>query len=176
MHSHLSQEISTLSGHTSTVRCVKAVSSNRAISSSRDSTVRIWNIVTGECQAVLEGHTATVRTLAVYNDIVVSASYDGTARIWSLEKKECIHILKGHEGQLYSIVCDGKRIVTAGLGGDVRIWGIESGYIYLLFFGGYFSLPAVVVAYVAQILPDGLEGPYNCSRLSSTPLICTCHW
>lgn len=125
--------VSTLNGHTSTIRCVKAISSQTAISGSRDSNIRIWNILTGECEGVLEGHTASIRSFTVYNNMVVSASYDGTARIWSLEKKECIHILKGHKEAIYSVVCDGRKIVTGGLGGEARIWEIQSGYVFLLF-------------------------------------------
>lgn len=127
------QEVSTLSGHTSTVRCVKTVSSNLTISSSHDTNIRIWNIPTGECEGVLEGHLVTVRSLAIHNDVIVSGGFDGTARIWSLEKKECLYVLKGHEGRLYSVVCDGRRSVTAGLDREVRVWDIQSGYVFLSF-------------------------------------------
>ena len=131
--SYCRQKISTLSGHIDTVHCVKAVSSLRAISSSRDSTIQIWNIVTGKCHRVLEGHTKTVRTLAVCDDKVVSGSYDRTARAWSLEKDECTFVMRGHENQIYSVVCDKKIVVTAGVGEDVRIWDVNSGYVCLKF-------------------------------------------
>jgi len=81
----------------------------------------------------LEGHTATVRTIAFNNNILVSASYDSTARIWSLESQECIHVLRGHKGPIYSVVCDEKRIVTAGLGSEVMIWEVMSGYVFACF-------------------------------------------
>jgi len=131
----ISKDISILNGHTDTIRCVKAVASDRAVSSSRDFTIRVWNIITGECQAILEGHTGTVRTLAYNKNILVSASYDSTARIWSLENQEpinqeCIHVLRGHKGQIYSAVCDEKKVVTAGLGGEVMVWEIMTGYVY----------------------------------------------
>ena len=75
------EEKQKLSGHSSTVRWVKALSSSTLVSASRDTTVRIWDVKTGECTAVLEGHTATIRALAAHGDTLVSASYDGDASL-----------------------------------------------------------------------------------------------
>jgi F-box and WD-40 domain protein CDC4 len=106
-----------LRGHKSTVRCVKVLSATRIISGSRYSTMRIWNIDTGECEAVLEGHTGTIRSLALSGDAVVSRGYDHDARVWSLERRECLHVLKGHEGNIYVVAFDGEKILTGGLDG-----------------------------------------------------------
>jgi len=89
--------------------------------------MRIWNIETGECEAVLEGHTKTVRNLAIHQDLLVSASYDNTARIWSLDTKECVRVLQGHTSNMYSVVFDGKRIVTGSLDTTARVWEPASG-------------------------------------------------
>lgn len=121
-------------GHTSTVRCTIALSSNSVLTGSRDATLKVWNIETGECEATLVGHTASVRSTARHGDIVVSASYDHDARIWSLEQKKCLHTLKGHTAQLYCVAFDGKRIVTGGLDATARVWDPESGYMPQYFF------------------------------------------
>jgi F-box and WD-40 domain protein CDC4 len=121
------EEKQKLSGHTSTVRWVKALSSSTVVSASRDTTIRVWDIEIGECTALLEGHTATIRALAAHGDTLVSASYDGDARVWSLEKKECIHVLKGHDKNLYTVVFDGKIIVTGSLDDTARVWDPVSG-------------------------------------------------
>lgn len=47
-----------LRGHTSTVRCLKMSDKNTAISGSRDTTLRIWDLTTGTCRNVLVGHQA----------------------------------------------------------------------------------------------------------------------
>jgi F-box and WD-40 domain protein CDC4 len=118
-----------LYGHSSTVRHVKAISASEVISSSRDSTLRIWNIKTGECGGVLEGHTGTVSSFAVHGDLVALASYDCDGRLWSLESQECVHILKGQESQIYSVAFDGTRVVTGSLDQTARVWDPKSGYV-----------------------------------------------
>ena len=138
-----------LRGHTSTVRWVKALSATSVVSASRDTTIRIWNVESGQCEAVLEGHTATIRSLAAHGDLLVSASYDEDARIWSLQKRECLHVLKGHTSQVYAIVFDGKRIVTGSLDCTARVWDPESGYVF----------PDIVICASAHIDGPGLVKP-----------------
>lgn len=126
-----------LQGHSSTVRCAIALSSKKAITSSRDTTLKIWDVETGACEATLEGHTGTVRSMARHGDLVVSVSYDNDARIWSLEKKECVHILKGHAAQIYAVAFDGARIVTGSLDTTARVWDPRTGYVFRSFFCTY---------------------------------------
>jgi F-box and WD-40 domain protein CDC4 len=116
-----------LVGHSGTVRSVKALSANRAISGSKDGTLRLWNIERGDCEALFEGHSATIRSLAVHGDLAVSASYDNDARVWRLEEKKCSHVLKGHESSLYAVAFDGQRIVTGSLDRTARIWDPTTG-------------------------------------------------
>jgi F-box and WD-40 domain protein CDC4 len=74
--------------------------------------MRVWDVETGQCKAVFEGHTATIRAVAVHGDLVLSGSYDNDGKVWSLEKKIGLHVLKGHESKIYSVAFDGERIVT----------------------------------------------------------------
>jgi WD40 repeat protein len=117
----------TLRGHTSTVRCLKMSDANTAISGSRDTTLRIWDIKTGLCKNVLVGHIASVRCLEIHGDIVVSGSYDTTAKVWSISEGRCLRTLNGHFSQIYAIAFDGKRIATGSLDTSVRIWDPENG-------------------------------------------------
>lgn len=110
-----------------TVRCISALSPTQVLSGSRDGTLRIWNINDSTCEVVLEGHTKTIRQVAVKGNIAVSVSYDSDARVWDLATKECSHVLKGHTGNLYDVAFDGKRIVTGGMDKTVRVWDPLSG-------------------------------------------------
>lgn len=80
------------------------------------------------CEHVFEGHTTTIRSIAVHGDVVVSASYDFDARVWNLEQTKSLHVLKGHTAQVYSITFDGHRIVTGSLDQTARLWDPVSGY------------------------------------------------
>lgn len=122
-----SQCLHTLRGHTSTVRCLKMSDANTAISGSRDTTLRVWDIRTGICRNVLVGHQASVRCLEIKGDIVVSGSYDATAKIWSISEGRCLHTLSGHFSQIYAIAFDGQRVVTGSLDTSVRVWDAHTG-------------------------------------------------
>jgi WD40 repeat protein len=117
----------TLRGHTSTVRCLKMSDAHTAISGSRDTTLRIWDLKKGLCKHVLIGHQASVRCLEIHGDIVVSGSYDTTAKIWSISEGKCLRTLTGHFSQIYAIAFDGKKIATGSLDTSVRIWDPNDG-------------------------------------------------
>ena len=116
-----------LKGHTSTVRCVKFIDKYRVVSGSRDSKLRIWDLRAGACTAILEGHTRSIRNLAVTGNVIVSGSYDTTARVWSLDEGRCLKVLTGHSKDIYSVVADGKRVFTGSLDTSIRVWDIQTG-------------------------------------------------
>lgn len=72
----------TLSGHTSTIRCVKVIPGRPiAVSGSRDGTLRVWDIEAGRLLHVLNGHQHSVRSIDVSGDKIVSGSYDCTCKV-----------------------------------------------------------------------------------------------
>lgn len=56
------------------------------VTSALDDTVRVWDLSAGRCMGLLEGHTASVRTLQVEDNIVATGSVDATVRLWDLSK------------------------------------------------------------------------------------------
>ena len=73
-------------------------------SGSLDSTVRLWDAVTGSCKCILNGHSESVTSLAWNNDGSKFAtgsydSYDRTIRVWSVGSAgtfQCLSTLSGH--------------------------------------------------------------------------------
>ena len=71
-----------MSGHTSTVRCLKVVDGKPlAVSGSRDNSVRVWDIEKGQLVHTMNGHIASVRCLDTSGNMAVSGSYDYTCRV-----------------------------------------------------------------------------------------------
>lgn len=71
-----------LHGHTSTIRSLRVLHNRPiAVTGSRDSTLRVWDIQRGGYLRVLEGHHQSVRCLDVCGNRVVSGSYDTTCRV-----------------------------------------------------------------------------------------------
>lgn len=56
------------------------------VTSALDDTVRVWDLTSGRCIGLLDGHTASVRTLQVEDNIVATGSLDATVRLWDLKK------------------------------------------------------------------------------------------
>jgi WD40 repeat protein len=65
-------------------------SDGQAVSWSDDGTLRVWELSSGRCTAVLEGHTCWVNGVALGSDgQAVSWSDDGTLRVWELSSGRC---------------------------------------------------------------------------------------
>ncbi|KAK4041160.1 WD40-repeat-containing domain protein [Parachaetomium inaequale] len=56
------------------------------VSAAMDDSVRVWDLNAGRCIGVLEGHTASVRTLQVQDNFLATGSMDATIRLWDLSK------------------------------------------------------------------------------------------
>ena len=61
---------------------------NIACSSSKDKTVRVWDLNTGTARFTLTGHIDVVIQLALSGSHLVSASEDGTLRVWDPDTGE----------------------------------------------------------------------------------------
>jgi WD40 repeat protein len=68
------------------------------VTACRDEEVRVWDVVSGNCVCVYEGHYEEVTGLArVGRNSVVSVSIDSTVRRWSLDRNEMINFVKERE-------------------------------------------------------------------------------
>jgi mitochondrial division protein 1 len=54
------------------------------VTASIDDTVRVWNLATGRCQGLLEGHIASVRCLQLEETLVATGSTDAKIKLWDL--------------------------------------------------------------------------------------------
>jgi len=80
-----------------------------------------------KCRFTLEGHTASVRALAVHGDTIVSGSYDNTVRIWNLNTGKEKHCLIGHTNRVYAIGFDGNTISSGSMDNTIRLWCPRTG-------------------------------------------------
>ena len=122
----------TLRGHTFWVCSARFNNTgDRIVSASRDKTLRVWDVKTGECLKVLNGHTNMVRSTAFNNtgDRTVSVSRDKTIRVWDVKTGECLKVLKGHTYWVCSAAFNntGDRVVSASSDKTVRIWDVATG-------------------------------------------------
>jgi len=92
------------------------------VTSSHDTTIRMWNQQTGGCIRVLTLHNAPVRGLASINHGgFVSASDDGALRVWNRDG-ECVRVIDADDEKIISLtrLRDGS-IVSGGSDGRITI-------------------------------------------------------
>jgi WD40 repeat protein len=69
------RKIQQMNGHTSRINCiVYCPKLSMVITGSDDKTARVWNVATGECVHVLDGHTGDVLCAAVHGTTYVSST------------------------------------------------------------------------------------------------------
>jgi WD40 repeat protein len=99
-------------------------------STGSDRTVRIWDVVTAKCVAVLIGHTDEVFAAIFHPDghRLASAGRDGAIWLWDLETGQEVIRLEGHTNYVYSLAFspDGNSIASGSGDGTVRIWDTTS--------------------------------------------------
>ena len=79
----------------------------RVVSGSRDATLRVWDVESGQCLHVLMGHVAAVRCVQYDGRRVVSGAYDFMVKVWDPETETCLHTLQGHTNRVYSLQVSG---------------------------------------------------------------------
>jgi len=114
-----------LQGHKEEVMAMLQLSDGRLASSSRDNTVKVWNLVSGGCDSTLIAKNLWVWELLEMKDKrLATASDDGRIRVWNLLSGECEIKLK-NKSCAYSIVeIDKDRMAVSLYSGSIKIWNI----------------------------------------------------
>lgn len=131
-----------LHGHSAQVCAVVALGANRAVSASRDQTLRVWDLHSGAVLQTLEGHKDCVSAVAVLDaERVVSGSGDSTLKVWNVDTGDCIKTIKTQPddagdwdtyADIWTVAVLGvarDRVVCGGgMAGDVlQVWSLSSG-------------------------------------------------
>ncbi|CAG8440237.1 13430_t:CDS:2 [Cetraspora pellucida] len=120
--------VRTLQGHSHSVRALAGVG-NTLVSGSYDCSVRVWNIMTGECLWRLIGHTQKVYSVVLdaKRKRCMSGSMDGTVKVWSLEDGTIVWTLEGHSSLVGLLDLSHDFLVSAAADSSLRIWNPDDG-------------------------------------------------
>ena len=146
-----------LTGHTGWVVGL-ATDESVVASSSFDSTVRLWDPVTGAQRAQLTGHTGWIGAVAVVPRVseeaaIFSAGDDATVRRWDpAEATAGKRTPPAHAGAMTAVALAGPLVVSGGEDAAIRWWRANDGTPVA---EAYLEEPATVRALTAVTLPDG---------------------
>jgi len=143
-----------LGGHTNGIVEASITPDGRyAVSGSKDKTVRLWNLETGQCLRIMEGHTDKVLTVFPTPDgrYAVSGGEDNTLRLWTLETGQCVRTMKGHTDTVHSVSLtqNGRYAVSGSKDKTLRKWDLETGQCLCIMEGHTIDVNRV------SITPDG---------------------
>uniref|UniRef100_A0A3Q1GUT1 Apoptotic protease-activating factor 1 n=1 Tax=Acanthochromis polyacanthus TaxID=80966 RepID=A0A3Q1GUT1_9TELE len=125
--------LANLLGHTKTVlHCQFSQNGQMLITSSEDTTIRVWRWQSGECK-VLQGHKEQVRCFSLLSNSpndsrLLSWSFDGTVKVWDTETGEKLQDIEAHRGTILGchVSPDGCFFATTSADKTAKLWHCES--------------------------------------------------
>merc|ERR1719330_340742 len=126
----LQQYSKVLTGHTGSVLCLQ-YDDKVIISGSSDSTVRVWDVETGEMVNTLIHHCEAVLHLSFNfkNGMMVTCSKDRSIAVWDMISPTEINlrrVLVGHRAAVNVVDFDEKYIVSASGDRTIKVWSTSS--------------------------------------------------
>lgn len=89
-----------------------------------DLSMRVWNLESGQCTRVIEGHPSFFASKVIANgSMAISVCDDNKLRAWNLENGQCLQIIEGisyHTSDLY-LTTDEKLVVSIN---PLSIWNL----------------------------------------------------
>ena len=99
-------------------------------SGSKDGTLRLWDVKTGELKRTLKQIEIEI-SVAFSPDgaTLASGNWARTVRLWDAETGELKRELTGHTGVVHSVAFspDGKLLASGSKDMTVRLWAVETG-------------------------------------------------
>ncbi len=115
----------TLQAHKGTVWSL-ALKGQTLFSSSKDKTIKLWDLNTNTHTATLQGHKGAVYSLKLDGQRLFSGSSDSTIKIWDLNTNTCTATLQGHNDSVWSIALDGQRLFSSSQDKTIKIWDLNA--------------------------------------------------
>lgn len=96
---------------------------------SADGMARIYNVYTGACTAILQGHDDEIGALSFnpQGNKIITASSDKHCKVWNTDTGSEIQSLEGHRDEIFSCAFnyEGDTIITGSKDNTCRIWRDE---------------------------------------------------
>jgi len=159
----------------------------RALSSSSDGSLIIWDLASATETRRFKGHTAPFIMGLEFTpdgqffvsssgrgDPVTPVSEDNTLRLWDIESGQQIQVFEGHTDGIWTVAVspDGEKLLSGGLDMSVRLWDVVTGEQILLLEGHEsWVIEAVFLPDGTRALSGGLDGKLILWDLETSEII-----
>jgi WD40 repeat protein len=146
----ITEPIRTFQGHTDSVKSVAfSPDGNTVISGSSDSTIKLWNVQTGEEIRTFKGHSDKVYSVTFSPDgnTALSGSRDNTLKLWDIQTGKIIRTFRGHTKSVRVVAMspDGSTALSGSEDNTIMLWEILTGKELTIFQGH--TQPVYAVAF-----------------------------
>jgi WD40 repeat protein len=127
------EQLKTFVGHSGLVKSVAYSPDGRLLAScGRDTTIRIWDIASGNCLKTLGTDDFFTSSMVCFSLDSKQILFGGdTLQLWDIKTGRCLRTFEGHTDSVGSIALsrNGKWIASAGSYTDrtLRLWDAKSG-------------------------------------------------
>lgn len=139
------KETKIIKEHTDGVTCIILLSDGRLASSSKDKTIKIYNINNSyQCDMTLEGHTNYIDYISeITNKKIASCSHDLSIRFWTIKEYSytCDYcIFQSHSSPLKQLISLSEgRFASCSADKLIKIWSITPPYKLIKTLKGHFD-------------------------------------
>jgi len=119
--------------HTNAVAALAPLRNDRIATGSWDSSIKIWECMSGVQVLTLTGHTDAVCALDVMRggdgeELLVSGSWDESVRVWQVASGRLKLTFSGHTDCVYAVACLGQSEVASGSADKtVKVFNVNTG-------------------------------------------------
>ena len=123
--------------------------------------MRLWDLRTGQCVRVMEGHANSVLSVSIDSacKTAVSGSYDTTVKLWDLGSGRCIEAYDHGQGVDAVMMHEsGSSFLVSGDDGNLKAWALGTD-------------KPLLDADLGSIGPDGMR----CAASRDLSVVATCY-
>ena len=150
----------TLRGHSDWVYSVVFSPDGQTLASgSYDTTIKLWDVKTGNLLQTLSGHSNSVLSVAYSPDgqTLASGSMDKTIKLWDVKTGNLLQTLTGHSDLVWPVVYspDGQTLASGSSDRTIKLWNVKTGNLLQTLTGHSDAVCSVAYSPDGQTLASG---------------------
>ena len=167
-----------LTDHKSTVSSLNFFKDNVSmISTSDDSTVKLWDVPSGTCSRTFTEHSDYVRCSAVTrmnSNLFLSGSYDGTVKVWD-SRSESSALTLQHDHPVESVlILPGSTMAVSSGSNLIKLWDVIGGKLLCTFNNHQKTVTSLAFDYIDnKIVSGSLDRMVKIFDISTFEAVCT---